>query len=136
MAKENKYSHVPVSKKTECGMTLTIDDRAYLQRMFCLQDEVTQQYISDTYDKHAALICSVVKEMLDEIKRDLKSIHLEIKEVRLEIKDINKEIENLRQRIGDHEFRIGQVEKIAENYDSKIEQIEEKLKTQKDVTEN
>ena len=110
MAKENKYSHVPVSKKTEYGMTLTIDDRAYLQRMFCLQDEVTEQYIADAYDKHATIICDTVREMLDEIKRDLKSIHLEIKEVRLEIKDINIEIENLRKRIADHDFRIGHLE--------------------------
>ena len=110
MEKEN-YNNIPISKKTQEGMTLTSSDRQYLQRMFCLQDEVTKQYISDTYDKHAALICDVVREMLDEIKRDLKSIHLEIKEVRLEIRDINKEIENLRQRIGEHDFRIVHIEK-------------------------
>ena len=106
----SKYDNIPISNKTKKGMTLTIDDRAYLQRMFCLQDEVTTQYISDTYDKHAVLICDAVREMLDEIKRDLKSIHLEIKGVRLEIKDINIEIENLRKRIADHDFRIGRLE--------------------------
>ena len=113
MAK-SKYDNIPVSNKTKNGMSLTADDQLWLKRIMDRQDECIEQYISDTYDKHAKIICDVVKEMLDEIRQDLKSIHLEIKEVRLDIKNINMEIEDLRKRIADHDWRIGHIEKKLE----------------------
>ena len=75
------------------------------------QDEVIKQYISDTYDLHAKLICDTVRDMLNEIKLELTKIHLEMKEIRIEIRDINLDIENLTNRIADHEFRILGLEK-------------------------
>jgi len=111
----SKYDNIPISNKTKNGMSLTADDQCWLKRIMDRQDECIEQYISDTYDKHAKIICDVVREMLDEIRKDLKSIHLEIKEVRLEIKDINMDIENLINRIADHEVRILNIEHKLKN---------------------
>lgn len=112
MAKKSKYDNIPVGNKTKGGMSLTADDQLWLKRVMDRQDECIEQYISDCYDKHAKLICDVVREMLDEIKSDLKVIHLEIKEIKLDIKGINVEIENLRNRIEEHEKRINKTDKI------------------------
>jgi gas vesicle protein len=123
------YDHIPVSKKTREGMSLNIDDRAYLQRMFCLQDEVTEKYISDVYDTHAILITDTVREMLDEQKEqiiemlskfkedifcELKEIRKDIADLKSDIKGINLEIEDLRKRVAEHDFRLQRIEKKLE----------------------
>jgi predicted nucleic acid-binding Zn-ribbon protein len=110
----SKYDNIPVSNKTKGGMSLTADDQLWLKRIMDRQDECIEQYISETYDKHATLICDTVREMLDEIRKDIKSIHLELKEIKLDIKGINLEIENLRKRVTDHDFRIGHIERKLE----------------------
>jgi len=114
MEKEN-YNNIPISKKTQEGMTLTSSDRQYLQRMFCLQDEVTRQYISDTYDLHAKLICDVVREMLEDYKKEilnsLQRIEESIEGLKEDIKEIKAETLDLKNRIVNHESRLLRIEK-------------------------
>lgn len=118
---ENNYENIPVSEKTLEGMHLTIDDRAYLQRMFTLQDEVIKDYINDTYDKHAVLICDTVREMLNEIRNELKEIKSEIEEIKDDLKYLHtaaeenrRNIRELQKGFKEHEFRISRIEKKLE----------------------
>ncbi len=112
------YDNIPLSKKTLEGMSLNIDDQAFIKRLFDRQDEVTKQYISDTYDLHAKLICDAVKSMLDDFKLELKSIHLDIKEMKTDLKalhliaDQNKSnIDTIKNSLLKHEARISKIEK-------------------------
>jgi len=111
MIKKDNYGNLPLSKKTLEGSGFNINDLKVLKILNDRQDEVIKQYISDTYDLHAKLICDAVKDMLNEIKLELSKIHLEMKEIRIEIRDINLDIENLINRIADHELRISELEK-------------------------
>jgi septal ring factor EnvC (AmiA/AmiB activator) len=108
------YEKIPISKQTTNGMSFNIDDQIFIKRCFDRQDEVTNKFISDTYDEHAKLICDTVRRMLDEIQLELKSIHVEIKSINVEIKNINTEINNIRKVLIEHEFRISHIEKKLE----------------------
>ena len=114
--KVEDYSNIPVSEKTIEGMSLNINDRAYLQRMFYLQDEVTQKYISDTYDTHAKLIIDTVKEMLDDRNKEIyctmKDIKKSINLLRKETKLINTEMSNIKKTLSNHEKRIVTIEEM------------------------
>jgi hypothetical protein len=108
---DNKYKDVNVSDKTLAGMVLTIDDRAYLQRMFCMQDEYTQDFIKKTYDEHASIICGVVRDM---IKEQNDAIFAKIDEQNVIIKEIQSVITEIQIELRDHDARIKKLEKQVE----------------------
>lgn len=97
--KKANYNKIPISEKTENGMNLTSDDRQYLQRMFAIQDEAIYDFINETYDLHAKLICDTVREMLDEIKKDLNAIKSEIKDIKDDLKCLHSIVEENREDV-------------------------------------
>jgi len=99
---QENYSSIPISEHTSQGMSWNIDDRAYLQRMFCLQDEVTQKYISDTYAANTKLIIDTVKSLFDERNKEIFAI----------LKDVKKSINRLRKEVKEHEKRLTYIEEI------------------------
>jgi chromosome segregation ATPase len=123
------YENIPISKCTKDGMSLNSDDRQYLQRMFCLQDEAIEKYVKDAYDLHAKLICDTVRELLNDFKKEinteLRELRLEIKDVKTEIKllhviaeknqmdikQINGDMQQMKKDITEHNFRIERCEK-------------------------
>jgi hypothetical protein len=111
----SKYDDVLISKKTKSGMSLTADDQLWLKRIMDRQDECIEQYISDTYDKHATLICDAVRELLNEYRKEifesLARIEKSIEDLKKDIKDMKVETLDLKNRIVDHEFRIQRIEK-------------------------
>ena len=114
MISEN-YNDITVTPKTKSGMGLTIDDQKWIKLLFDRQDWVTQEYIGDTYEKHAKLITDVVREMLNDYKKEmfiaLERIELSIEGVKKDIKEIKAETLDLKNSIKDHEFRILRIEK-------------------------
>jgi hypothetical protein len=108
---DNKYKDVNVSEKTLAGMVLTSDDRQYLQRMFCMQDEYTETFIKKTYDEHATIICGVVRDM---IKEQNDAIFAKIDEQNVIIRQIQEVITEIQVELRDHESRIRRLEKQVE----------------------
>jgi hypothetical protein len=93
------YNEIPLSSKTTKGMSLTIDDQKWIKLLFDRQDEVTQDFISDT-----------VKKAFDEIRIELRNIHVEIKSINVEIKCINTDIADIRKVLINHELRLTKIE--------------------------
>jgi hypothetical protein len=102
-----KYENVPISEQTEKEMHLTSSDRQYLQRMFCLQDENTAEFIKKEYDIHAKLIIGAVRDIIAE---NNKLIFDKIDEQWTVIKAVQKLQVKLQSEIKDHEKRIKALE--------------------------
>lgn len=116
--KKANYNKIPVSEKTENGMSLTSDDRQYLQRMFVIQDEAIYDFINETYDLHAKLICDTVREMINEVKLELNSIKSEIKDIKDDLKCLHSVVEENREDVRklkkdmvELQFRVKHIEK-------------------------
>jgi septal ring factor EnvC (AmiA/AmiB activator) len=114
MGKSN-YSNILISENTEKGMNLTIDDQKWIKLLFDRQDYITQEYISATYDEHAKLIISTVRELLEEHKKEifnsLGRLEKSIEDLKKDVKEIKAETLDLKNSIRDHEFRIARLEK-------------------------
>ncbi len=117
MSKENNYENVPISDKTEKGMTLTSDDRQYLQRMFALQDEYTKEFIKKTYDEHAEIICGVVRDMIAEqneaMSKKFDEVNKSIREIKADIADIKKDIQNIKGDMREMEIEVAILKKYS-----------------------
>lgn len=142
---ENKYSDIPISKNTAKGMTLTSDDRQYLQRMLSVQDdswneafdkniaeltkalaEVIQESNSRMFsllEEQGLLIREIqgdikdIKQSIEHLNLDIKDIRLEIKAIKVDVKSISLDIENLQNRVKDHDFRIIHLENHIEKHE-------------------
>ena len=111
----SKYDNIPMCDESKENISFTIGDQVFLKRMFDRQDQVIEQYINDTYDKHAKIICGVVKEMLEEQKREifiaLEEIKKDIIEIKEDIREINSDVSKLKVTAAEHEFRLKHIEK-------------------------
>ena len=102
-----KYENVPISEQTEKEMHLTASDRQYLQRMFCLQDENTSEYIKKEYDIHAQLIIGAVRDIIAE---NNTLIFAKIDELWKVTKEVQKLQVKLQREVENHEKRIKALE--------------------------
>jgi len=93
------YENLPLSEKTNGGMSINVDDQKWFKLLMDRQDEITQTNIESAYCNNAKIICDGVKGMLDEHKKEifkaLAKIENSIKELRIEIKGINVEIKSI-----------------------------------------
>ena len=99
---------VPVSKTTQKGMSLNIDDQAFIKRSLDIQNEGIEDYISKTYDLHAALICETVREI---VKEQNDRMFREIKEIKTSIESINLRLDGIEGNLDVKEVRIISLEK-------------------------
>lgn len=119
--KKNNYDNLPLTKLTLAGSNFNVNDIKILKVFNDRQDQLTKEYISDVYDKHAKLICDTVKGMLDEIKTDLKLVHAELKDIKADLGHLHavdaenkRYIDELRTGFDNHERRIHDLEKQIE----------------------
>ena len=108
----SNYDNIPLSEKTKEGITFSVEDQQFLKRLFDRNDEVTQQYISETYDKHATIICDVVREMVADQNI---AIFSKIDEQNKIIREIQDLLNELVKTVQDHEKRIAVLEKKLSN---------------------
>ena len=98
MKKEN-YNDIPMSEESKKGMSLTPDDQLFLKRCFDRQDDVTEKYISDTYDTHAKLIIDTVREIITEQNEIIKEIQGLILDIQEELRDHETRIKRLETKV-------------------------------------
>ena len=145
MAKSN-YSNIPISKKTSCGMSLNIDDRAFLQRMFTLQDNVYEDLLAKTLDIRDKQLTGTLAEVLQDhynrvfvlleeqnksiiqIREDIKEIKADIGHLTLDIKDIRLEIKALKVETKAISLDIENLTKRIADHEFRINHIEKHLK--------
>lgn len=115
--KKDNYGNLPLSKLTLEGSNFNINDIKILKVFNDRQDQITEKYISDTYDIHATIICESVREMLNEIKVEIKLIHADIKDIKADLgilhsiaNENKRHITELRKVTEDHELRITALE--------------------------
>jgi methyl-accepting chemotaxis protein len=118
--KKDNYKNLPLSKLTLEGSNFNINDIKVLKVFNDRQDQIIKQYISDTYDLHAKLICDAVRGMLNEIKDELILIHAEIKEIRTDLGDLHS-------IAGENRRFINELRKVTDDHESRIDEIEKRL---------
>lgn len=106
MTKESRnYEDVILSESTAKGMSLNIDDQVFLKRILDRQDEVTQQYISETYQLHAGLIIDTVREMLNEQNEKIfirfDALETRMSAIETSIDDITKTVDITKKEVDD-----------------------------------
>jgi hypothetical protein len=103
----SNYDNIPISEETKKGMSLTIDDQAFIKRCFDRQDETIEAFIKSTYDEHATIIIGVVREMIEEQNEKLLS---KIDEQNKIIKEIQQLISDIQDELREHDARIKKLE--------------------------
>jgi hypothetical protein len=97
------YNDLPMSQKSKDDISFSVGDQDFLKKCFDRQDDVIKQYIEDTYDKHAEIICGVVREMIAEQN---SAIFTKIDDQNKIIKEIQQLVVGIIDELRDHETRI------------------------------
>jgi 23S rRNA maturation-related 3'-5' exoribonuclease YhaM len=112
---KTNYTNIPVSTKTDAGMNLNSNDRQYLQRMFCMQDESIEKFIIEAYKNHNETICKSLAETMqaqnDRMFEALQTQNLLIKEIKEDIQSIKNRIDVIESRLDDKDVRIALLER-------------------------
>ena len=141
----SNYDNIPISDETKKGMTLTIDDQAFIKRVLDRQDEAIERYISETYDTHAGLICQSLAEVIQahndkifglleeqnksiaQIRDDIENIKESIGHLTLDIKDIRLEIKSLKVETKSISLDVENLTKRIAEHDWRIQRVEKHL---------
>jgi len=113
----DRYDNIPISEDCKKEMTLTLSDRQWLKRAFDMQDLATEQFIKETYDKHAIMITDVVRQMLQEqnalFSLKFDEVNKSIREIKLDIADIKKEIGSIKGDMRGMEIKLAFLKKYS-----------------------
>jgi hypothetical protein len=99
------------------GMSLNIDDQVWIKRLFDRQDSAIEKYISDTYDKHASLICEQLAEIIqsqnDKLFDAITSIETKINEIEKRLGSIECRIDIMEEKGDRREVRLALLEQYS-----------------------
>ena len=107
MKEESNYENLPLSEITLTGSNFNIDDLKVLKALNDRQDEVTFEFLKDTYDHHAKLICDEVRNMITEQN---KTICKKIDEQNKVIQKIQQLLPDIQEELRDHASRLTKLE--------------------------
>ena len=96
----------PVSAKTLKGMSLNIDDRAWIKRSL---DEMNQEW-SDAFDKN---ITELTKALAEVIQEQNNRIFASIEEMKQSLADINTRLDSIEARLDDGDIKFAILERYA-----------------------
>ena len=96
----------PVSAKTLKGMSLNIDDRAWIKRSL---DEMNQEW-SDAFDKN---IAELTKALAEVIQEQNNRIFASIEEMKQSLADINTRLDSIEARLDDGDIKFAILERYA-----------------------
>ena len=101
-----KTTNPPVSEKTIKGMSLNIDDRAWIKRSL---DEMNQEW-SDAFDKN---ITELTKALAEVIQEQNNRIFASIEEMKQSLADINTRLDSIEARLDDGDIKFAILERYA-----------------------
>ena len=108
---EKKYDNVRVSDITKGGMTLTIDDLKYLQRMLSLQDDCFEIQLETLKNDVTTSLARVIMQQNEVVLSKLAKIHSDIEEIKIEIAEIKSDVVDIYKEINLLNKRVTKLEK-------------------------